>query len=145
MVSCAKKDITSIVVNYNNSSSINLFEGQYKVQFMNKPDFNKEFIISKDEIKNIKKVYNAQNIENLGDELYIIDEKPLTMPTKDIKYIISFSTGAKQIFIIRTDFRENPLSEIKHKKLKVFIDEIERVIEDKKVIKNTPKSDFISI
>lgn len=142
-MSCMKKDITSIVVQYNMSSEINLFKGSYVVRFMNKDDVYYNFPISEKEINEIKKAYNNQNISNYEKELLIVDDKPLIMPTSDIKYIINFSNGNKQSFIIRTDYKKNPLDIEKYQNLKIFIEKINNIIKSKEEIKNVEKSNAL--
>jgi hypothetical protein len=139
-MSCMKKDITSVTVQYNMSSEVNLFKGSYVVHFLDKDDVYYNFPISENEINEVKKTYNNQNISNYEKELLIVDDKPLIMPTSDIEYIISFSNGNKQVFIIRTDFRKNPLDKEKYKNLKVFIDKINNIIKSKEEIKKADKS-----
>lgn len=142
-MSCMKKDITSIVVQYNMSSEINLFKGSYVVRFMNKDDVYYNFPISEKEINEIKKAYNNQNISNYEKELLIVDDKPLIMPTSDIKYIINFSNGNIQSFIIRTDYKKNPLDIEKYQNLKIFIEKINNIIKSKEEIKNVEKSNAL--
>lgn len=142
-MSCMKNDIDSITVQYNMSSEINLFKGSYVVHFLNKDDVYYNFAISENEIVEIKKTYNNQNISNYEKELLIVDDKPLIMPSTDIKYIINFSNGGKQIFIIRTDFRKNPLDKEKYQNLKVFIDKINSIIKSKNEIRNAEKSNTL--
>lgn len=142
-MSCMKKDITSIVVQYNMSSEINLFKGSYVVRFINKDDVYYNFSISEKEINEIKKAYNNQNISNYEKELLIVDDKPLIMPNSDIKYIINFSNGNKQSFIIRTDYKKNPLDIEKYQNLKIFIEKINNIIKSKEEIKNVEKSNAL--
>lgn len=142
-MSCMKKDITSVIVQYNMSSEINLFEGSYIVHDMNKNDIFYDFPISENEINEVKETHSNQNISNYEKELLVVDDKPLIMPTSDIKYIINFSNGSKQVFIIRTDFRKNPLDEEKYKSLKVFIDKINSIIKSKEEIKKAQKSNAL--
>ena len=142
-MSCMKQDITSIVVQYNMSSEINLFNGSYVVHFLNKDDVYYNFPISENEINEVKKAYNNYNISNYEKELLIVDDKPLIMPTSDIKYVINFSNGNKQTFIIRTDYKKNPLDIEKYQNLKVFIEKINNVIKSKKEIKNVENSNFL--
>lgn len=142
-MSCVKRDITSVIVQYNMSSEINLFEGSYIVHDMNKNDIFYDFPISENEINEVKKTHSNQNISNYEKELLVVDDKPLIMPTSDIKYIINFSNGNKQVFIIRTDFRKNPLDEEKYKSLKVFIDKINSIIKSKEEIRKAQKSNAL--
>jgi hypothetical protein len=142
-MSCMKKDITSVVVQYNMSSEINLFKGSYVVHFMNKDDVYYNFPISEKEINEVKKAYNNQSISNYEKELLIVDDKPLIMPTTDIKYVINFSNGNKQSFIIRTDYKKNPLDIEKYQNLKVFIEKINNIIKSKEEIKNAKKSNAL--
>ena len=142
-MSCMKQDITSIVVQYNMSSEINLFNGSYVVHFLHKDDVYYNFPISENETNEVKKAYNNYNISNYEKELLIVDDKPLIMPTSDIKYVINFSDGNKQTFIIRTDYKKNPLDIEKYQNLKVFIEKINNVIKSKKEIKNVENSNFL--
>lgn len=109
-MSCVRNDVDSIVVQYDNSSEINLFKGSYVVHFMDKDDSYYNFSISENEITEVKRTYNNQDISNYEKELLIVDDKPLIMPTSDTKYIVSLSNGNEQTFIIRTDYRNNPLN-----------------------------------
>lgn len=142
-MSCMKKDIISVIVQYNVSSEINLFKGSYIVHHMNKDDVFYDFPISENEIDEVKETHSNQNISNYEKELLVVDDKPLIMPTSDIKYIINFSNGNKQVFIIRTDFRNNPLDEEKYRNLKVFIDQINSIIKSKEEIKKAEKSNVL--
>lgn len=144
-VSCVEKDISSILIQNNKSSDINLFEGEYAVHFMEKQDSIFSFPISDEEISEVKKTYEKQNIKNYEKETLVTDDKPLIMPATDIKYIINFTDGSKQIFIIRTDFRKNPLDVEKYENLKKFIEKIDKTIKSKKEIQNTSKSDFLHL
>ena len=143
-IGCMNKDITSIKIQYNISSEINLFDGTYVVHQMGKDDFHYNFPISEDEINEIKKSYNNQSISNYEKELLIVDDKPLIMPSTDIKYIINFSNGDKQVFNIKTDFRKNPLDNGKYKDLKVFVEKINNTIKSKEEIKKVEKSNILS-
>ena len=142
-MSCMKNDITSVIVQYNISSEINLFKGSYVVHHMNKDDVFYDFPISENEINEVKETHNNQNILNYEKELLVVDYEPLIMPTSDIKYIINFSNGNKQVFIIRTDFRKNPLDEEKYRNLKVFIDQINSIIKSKEEIKKAESSNTL--
>ncbi|MVX34621.1 hypothetical protein [Myroides sp. LoEW2-1] len=142
-MSCVRNGIDSIVVQYNNSSEINLFKGLYIVQFMDKEDFCYNFSISENEIIEVKRIYDNQNISNYEKELLIVDDKPLIMPTSDTKYVVSLSNGNKQTFIVRTDYRNNPLDTEKYKNLKVFIEKINDIIKSKKEIKDAEKSNIL--
>lgn len=142
-MSCMKKDITSVIVQYNMSSEINLFKGSYVVHFLDKDDAYYNFPISENEIYEVKQTYNNQNISKYDNELLIVDDEPLIMPSTDIKYIINFSDGNKQTFIIRTDFRKNPLDNKKYKDLKVFIEKTNNIIKSKEEIKNAKKSNIL--
>lgn len=142
-MSCMKKEITSVIVEYNTSSEINLFKGSYVVHFLDKDDAHYNFPISEDEVNEIKKTYNNQNIYNYGNELLIVDDEPLIMPSTDIKYIINFSDGDKQAFIVRTDFRKNSLDNEKYKNLKVFIEKTNNIIKSKEEIKKAEKSNTL--
>lgn len=142
-MSCVRNDVDSIVVQYDNSSEINLFKGSYVVHFMDKDDSYYNFSISENEITEVKRTYNNQDISNYEKELLIVDDKPLIMPTSDTKYIVSLSNGNEQTFIIRTDYRNNPLNTEKYKNLKVFIEKIDDIIKSKKEIKNAEKSNIL--
>jgi hypothetical protein len=141
-MSCIKKDITSIIIQDDQSSEVNLFKGEYTVHFMNKKDANYKFYITEDEITEIKDTYDDQNIKNYENEFLITnDDEPIMMPASDMKYIISFSDDSKQTFTVKTDFIKNPLDKEKYKNLKIFIEKINKIIKSKKEIKNALKSD----
>lgn len=138
-----KKDIVSVTVKYNMSSEIYLFKGSYVVHFMDKDDIYYNFPISESQIQDIKATYYNQNIFDYENKLLIVNNELLMMPASDIKYIIEFSNGYKQEFIIRTDYRNNPLNNKKYKKLKVFIEKINKIIDSKQEIKNAEKSNVL--
>jgi hypothetical protein len=143
LISCVKKDITSIVIKDDQSSEINLFKGQYIVRFMNKKDANYNFSITNDEIIDIKKTYDNQNIGNYASELLITDNnEPIIMPVSFMIYIINFSDGSKQIFRINADLKKNPLEIEEYRELNFFIEKINSIIKSKKEIQNALKSDY---
>jgi len=142
-VSCVEKDISSILIEYNKSSDINLFEGKYTVHFMEKQDSIYSFPISEEEIIDVKKTYEEENVKNYDKKILVTDDKPLIMPATDIKYIVNFTDGSNKIFTIRTDFRKNPLDVEKYKNLKKFIEKINKVIKSKKEVQKASKSDFL--
>lgn len=144
-MSCVEKEISSILIQNNKSSDINLFEGKYALHFMEKEDSIFSFPISDEEISEVKKTYEKQNIKSYEKETLVTDDKPLIMPATDIKYIINFTDGSKQIFTIRTDFRKNPLDVEKHENLKKFIEKIDKTIKSKEETQNISKSDFLHL
>lgn len=142
-MSCMKKDIVSVTVKYNMSSEIDLFKGSYVVHFLDKDDVYYNFPISESQIQEVKTTYYNQNIFDYENKLLIVNKELLIMPASDIKYIIKFSNGNKQEFIIRTDYRNNPLNNKKYKKLKVFIEKINNIINSQQEIKNAEKSNAL--
>lgn len=144
-ISCNENDITSIVIKNDRLSEINLFNGEYIVHFMDKEDSKFKFIVKEAEILQIKKSYVSENILSYGKEILVMDNAPLIMPAYDTEYIINFEDGSKQTILIRTDFRKNPLNSKEYKKLKVFIEKIDKIINSKKEIQDAPKSNVFSI
>lgn len=141
--SCVKKDISSIIIQNDQSSELNLFKGKYLVHFMEKEDANLKFSISEDEIIVIKKTYHNLNINNYEKELLITDNsQQIIMPSSYTIYNINFSDGSNQIFKINTDLKKNPLERRQYKQLYKFINKINDIIKTKKEIYNAPKSDL---
>ena len=142
-ISCIKKDIKSIVINNNQSTELNLFEGKYTVHFMSKKEANYNFSISDKEITDIKNTYHNLDISSYDDEVLVTDStQPIIMPVSYNVYIINFSDGTKQTFKINMDLKKNPLEIKKFSQLKIFIDKLNAIIKSKKEIINAPKSDF---
>lgn len=145
ILSCNKKEITSVVINNDGSSEIDLFNGEYIVYYMDKEDTKINFTVKEAEILQVKKSYVSENIGKYGEEILVVDDAPIMMPAYDTQYIITFEDGSKQTIIIRTDFRKNPIDAEKYKNLKVFIEKIDKMISSKKEIQEAPKSNVFSI
>ena len=142
-ISCVKKEISSIIIQNDQSSELNLFKGKFVVHFMEKEDANYKFSISEDEIIVIKKTYDNLNINNYDKELLITDNsQQIIMPSSYTIYNINFSDGSNQIFKVNTGLKKNPLKRLEYKQLYKFIDQINDIIKSKKEIYNSPKSDL---
>lgn len=142
-ISCIKNDITSIIVQNDQSTEVNLFNGEYIVRLMNKKDAKYNFLITEKEIAKIRHTYNKYNIRNYENELLITNyDETIIMPVSYITYIINFSDGSKQIFKINMDLKKNPLDKEIYKDLKFFVDNIDKIIKSKKEITNAVKSDY---
>ena len=141
--SCKNKNISNIIIKYDKSSAINLFKGKITIRYLEKKDSIYNFKISDKEIDMIRQIYINQNISKYESKTLIVDSKPIIMPATDIKYIISFNDSTEQEFIIRTDFRSNPLSTGQFKNFKVFIEKIDSIIKLEKEFKGIIKSDYI--
>lgn len=140
-----KSDIKSIQIFEDQSSEIDLFKGTYLVHFMNKQDSILKFSISEKEIENMKKLYLNNDICLYGNNVLIQEKDPLIMPVTELKYVIKFENGKQQNIMIRTDFRKDPLNIKGNEKIKIFIDNINRNLNDKNELKNKPKSDIFKM
>lgn len=149
MISCnktnCKSDIKSIQIFEDQSSEIDLFKGTYIVHFMNKQDSILKFSISEKEMENIKKLYLNNDICLYGNNVLIQEKDPLIMPATELKYVIEFENGKQQNIMIRTDFRKDPLNIKGNEKMKIFIDNINRNLNNKNELKNKPKSDIFKM
>ena len=149
MISCnktnCKSDIKSIQIFEDQSSEIDLFKGTYIVHFMNKKDSILKFSISEKEMENIKKLYLNNDICLYGNNVLIQEKDPLIMPATELKYVIEFENGKQQNIMIRTDFRKDPLNIKGNEKIKIFIDNINRNLNNKNELKNKPKSDIFKM
>ena len=142
VISCQKKYVTSIIIKNNTSSEINLFKGEYKVHFMNKEDFTCSFIITPKEIFEIKQVIQNEGVFSYPKVKTIVDEDSKIMPVTTIKYIVNFSDGSNRTIDLISDFRNNPIENIKDKKLKKVLKIINKTVESKNEIQSAPKTDY---
>lgn len=143
ILSCTKKNIESITIHQGNSSEINLFKGSYLVRFMDKEDAIYKFPMSSKEIEKVKETYQEQEIDNYGEDVFIVGNEPLIMPNCEIKYNIVFSDGSQQVVAIRSNFNTNPLEKEYYTRLKVFLDCIDTIIHSKKQITTAKKSNYL--
>lgn len=139
-----------LVIEYAQSSKVDVTKGVYTVFFVDRPPLNIKFLLSASERKQIIDKYYSLSIDELNDidemtGTVYIEDKCMIMP-KTYTYVTvrRDSTIQKiQIYEECDDYSFNMSN--KAKRVKAFLQYVDKIIQSKSEVKNAPRSNIMYI
>ncbi|KQT22030.1 hypothetical protein ASG31_01415 [Chryseobacterium sp. Leaf404] len=144
LISCSKstRHLTSVYIDDNSITKINLFKGEYRINNYGGNDPIVKFSVSDSEKENLVKSYRKNKISKLGEKVYVVDqEQKVKMQLYTTTYTLLFNDGSRQEIYVITDYETDPLK--KFENLKLFISDIENLISKKQELQNLPDFNYL--
>ncbi|WP_131725482.1 MULTISPECIES: hypothetical protein [unclassified Chryseobacterium] len=134
--------MTSVYIDDNSITKINLFKGEYRINNYGGNDPIVKFSVSDSEKENLVKSYRKNKISKLGEKVYVVDqEQKVKMQLYTTTYTLLFNDGSRQEIYVITDYETDPLK--KFENLKLFISDIENLISKKQELQNLPDFNYL--
>jgi len=113
---------------------------RYIVKRIDKEDYAVKFNLSVKEKKEIINLYYQYDIDQIYDD-YMVRDKCIELPKEFTTIIIKDVTEKK----IKIDYDCQKYKSYRDKKVKLFLNELYKILENKEEIKNAPKANYLNL